>query len=188
MRTRTPSLLAAAMVLAAGAFAQMPAPTPPPPVGKPDLSPFKVAPVEAPAMAPFTVTEPRVAVFRNRDLYTWDGMAAKAFKDHPGLLVGNFYHLNRAAAHEMFLADDWRAAKSDYWDMAHAMSLGGDPGEGRMIVDEVNDEDVRMRAEAEEDAAAPAIGRFQIASEETGTKILEAPEQTIDIPLIRKTW
>jgi hypothetical protein len=153
-----------------------------------DLSPFAGAAVEAPAMAPFTVLEPSTFAFRNRDLYTRDGMAAQSFKRHPGLLVGNAFNLNRNAAYELFLEDDWRATKIDYWDMAHAMAQGGDRREGRMILDEINDEDVRMRAEEEEDAAAPAIGRFQIASAETGTKLLEAPEQTIDIPLIRKTW
>ena len=81
-----------------------------------------------------------------------------------------------------------RATKSDYWDMAHAFAQGGDHGEGRMILEAINDEDVRMRGEAEEDAAAPAIGRFQIASAETGTKLLEMPDQSINIPFFRKTW
>jgi hypothetical protein len=192
MRTRTPKLLAIAMLLATRAVSQAPADAirvvAPATAAKPDLSPFEGAAVEAPAMAPYTVLEPSVSVFRNRDLYTRDGMADQSFKAHPGLLVGNAFNLNKVAAYEMFLADDWRATKSDYWDMAHAMTQGGDRREGRMILEEVNDEDVRMRAEEEEDAAAPAMGRFQIASIETGTKLLEAPEQTLDIPFIRKTW
>jgi hypothetical protein len=72
--------------------------------------------------------------------------------------------------------------------MAHAMARGGDRGEGRMILDEINDEDLRMRAEAEGDAASPTPGRFQIASAETGTKLLEMPEQTVDITFYRRTW
>ncbi len=199
MRKRPHMLLAAVTILAARAYCQAPqaadgirpavpaAPAAASP-GKPDLSPFAGPTIEAPAMAPYTVRESSVAVFRSRDLYTKDGMAAQAFRAHPGLLVGNPFNLNRNSAYEMFVADDWRATKSDYWDMAHAMAQGGDRQEGRMILSEVNDEDVRMRAEAEEDAAAPGIGRFQIATAQTGTKLLEAPEQTIDIPFVRKSW
>jgi hypothetical protein len=195
-------LLAIAMVLATRGICQTPeaadgihsvgpailAAATPKKAEKPDLSPFKGATVEAPVMAPFRVVEPSLVVFRSRDLYTTDGKSDQSFKAHPGLLVGNVFNLNRNSAYETFVADDWRATKSDYWDMAHAMAQGGDRGEGRMILEEVNDEDVRMRAEAEEDAAAPAVGRFQIATAETGTKLLEAPEQTLDIPLIRKSW
>jgi hypothetical protein len=202
MRTRTPKLLAIAMVLATRAVCQTAEPADAiHPVGlaslavaapkkaeKPDLSPFEGSTVEAPAMAPFRVVVPSVVVFRSRDLYTTDGKADQAFKAHPGLVVGNAFNLNKNAAYEMFLADDWRGTKSDYWDMAHAMAQGGDRREGRMILNEINDEDVRMRAEAEEDAAAPAIGRFQIATAETGTKLLEAPEQTLDVPFVRKSW
>jgi len=165
-----------------------PVPARPGAVDKPDLSAFDRAAVEAPAMPTYRVVEHAVPLFRSRDLYTEDGLAALSFEAHPGLHAGNAFNLNRKAAYEMFLEDDWRATKSDYWDMAHAMAQGGDRGEGRMILEEVNDEDLRMRGEAEEDAAAPVIGRFQIASAETGTKLLEMPEQSINIPFFRKVW
>jgi hypothetical protein len=165
-----------------------PVPAPPDAADKRDLSAFDGAAFEAPAMPAFRVVEHAVPVFRNRDLYTEDGMAALSFEAHPGLHVGNVFNLNRKAAYDIFLEDDWRATKSDYWDMAHAFAQGGDHGEGRMILEAINDEDVRMRGEAEEDAAAPAIGRFQIASAETGTKLLEMPDQSINIPFFRKTW
>jgi hypothetical protein len=164
-----------------------PVPAPAADISKPDLSAFDAA-VEAPAMAAYRVVEHPVPFFRRRDLYTEDGMAAQSFRAHPGLLFGNAFNLNRKAAYEMFLEDDWRSAKSDYWDMAHAMAQGGDRNEGRMILEAINDEDLRMRAEAEEDAAAPSIGRFQIASAETGTRLLEMPEQSINIPFYRRTW
>jgi hypothetical protein len=161
---------------------------PDPADAKPDLSPFDVAAVEPQAMPTYRIVEHPVPLFRSRDLYTEDGMAAQSFRAHPGLHVGNAFNLNRKAAREFFLEDDWRATKSDYWNMAHAMALGGDHGEGRMILEEINDEDMRMRAEAEEDAAAPTPGRFQIASAETGTRLLEMPEQPLDIPFYRRTW
>ena len=150
----------------------------------PDLSAFGAVPV----MPAFRVIEPATHAFRTRDLYTRDGMIDKSFRRHPGLLFGNARNLNRDAAHEIFLADDWRETKSDYWDIAHAMSEGGDPGEGRLILEEVNDEDVRMRDEAEQDPAAPALGRFQIASAQTGTRSLEISEIPINIPFVRVTW
>jgi hypothetical protein len=153
----------------------------------PDLRAFDVSAIEAPSMPAYTVLESRV-VFRSRDLHTRNGMSALAFKRHPGLLVGDAFNLNRNAAYEMFMEDDWRATKSDYWDMAHSIAQGGDRATGQKILEEINDEDLRMRAEAEEDAAAPGIGRFQIASAESGTKLLEMPEQTINIPFFRKTW
>jgi hypothetical protein len=107
---------------------------------------------------------------------------------HPGLLIGNPFRLNESLAYQTFLRDDWNNTKDEYRNIAHAMALGGDAGEGRMIVKEVDDEDARMRADAESNASAPAMGRFAIASAETGTKLLELPEETIDFSLIRKTW
>ncbi len=140
------------------------------------------------SMPTYRVTDYRPAIFRARDLYTRVGMADASFHRHPGLLVGNPFKLNMALAYETFLRDDWNDTKGDYFDMAHAMAIGGDAQEGHMIVKAIDDEDVRLRAESENAAAAPAMGRFQIASAETGTRLLELPEETIDIPFIKKTW
>jgi hypothetical protein len=139
-------------------------------------------------MPTYRVTDYRPAIFRKHDLYTRVGMADVSFHRHPGLLVGNAFKLNQALAYETFLRDDWNDTKSDYYDMAHAMALGGDSNEGHVIVTAFDEEDVRIRAESENAAAAPAIGRFQIASAETGTRLLELPEETINIPFIKKTW
>jgi hypothetical protein len=138
-------------------------------------------------MPTYRVNEYKPEVFRKRDLYTRVGMADLSFQRHPGLAVGNPFKLNVTLAYETFLRDDWNDTKRDYMDIAHAMAIGGDPDEGHEIVTAVDDEDVRMRAESQ-DNAAPSIGRFQIASAETGTRLLELPEETIDIPLIKKTW
>jgi hypothetical protein len=160
------------------------------PAARPGDRDYKAAtlPGSVRTMPAYRVFEFRPEVFRDHDLYTKAGMAAVSFERHPGLLLGNPFKLNEAIDYETFLRDDWNITKSDYWDMAHAMALGGDPREGRVIVKAVSDEDVRMRAESLDAASAPAMGRFQIASEETGTRLLELPEQTIDIPFIKKTW
>jgi hypothetical protein len=139
-------------------------------------------------MPAYRVTEIRVTLFRDRDIYTRIGMAAVALRRHPGLLIGNPFKLNESLAYQTFLRDDWNNTKDEYRNIAHAMALGGDPGEGRMIMKEVDDEDARMRADDEGAASAPAMGRFAISSAETGTKLLELPEQTIDFSFIRKTW
>jgi hypothetical protein len=139
-------------------------------------------------MPEYRVTEFRAEVFRQRDLYTKRGMEDLSFQRHPGLMVGNFFKLNENLAYETFLRDDWNSTKADYWDMAHAMALGGDAREGRMITKAVDDQDAWMRAEADGAASAPALGRFQIASAEAGSRLLELPEETIDIPLVKRRW
>ena len=139
-------------------------------------------------MPTYRVTDVHVTLFRDRDIYTRIGMANLAFRRHPGLLIGNPFRLNESLAYQTFIRDDWNNTKDEYRAIAHAMALGGDANEGRLIVKEVDDEDVRMRADEESSASAPAMGRFAIASAETGTKLLELPEETIDFPFIRKTW
>jgi hypothetical protein len=139
-------------------------------------------------MPTYRVTDIHVTLFRDRDIYTRIGMAALAFRRHPGLLIGNPFRLNESLAYQTFLRDDWNNTKDEYRNIAHAMALGGDADEGRMIVKEVDDEDARMRADEEGPASAPSMGRFAISSAETGTKLLELPEQTIDVPFVRKTW
>ncbi len=160
------------------------------PAANPEEADYKIAtpPSSVRTMPVYRVNEYRPPVFRNYDLYTRVGMADVSFHRHPGLIVGNPVKLNQALAYETFLRDDWNETKSDYFDIAHAMAIGGDPREGHVIVKAIDDEDVRMRAESENAAAAPAMGRFQIASAETGTRLLELPEETIDIPFIKKTW
>jgi hypothetical protein len=209
MKDRAFHTAALAMVLATGAFAQVTVSDKDnPKYAKPDesrgmarLASFKIpatppwdtkykAPpaVSGLQMPEYRVNELRPEVFRDYDLYTKTGREDLSFHRHPGLLVGNPFKLNAGLAYETFLRDDWNNTKSDYFDMAHAMAAGGDPGEGHMIVKAIQDEDVKMRAEADDAASAPAIGRFQIASPETGTRLLELPEETIDIPFLKRTW
>jgi hypothetical protein len=148
----------------------------------------EASPAPVRTMPEYRVTEFRPEVFRQRDLYTRQGMADLSFQRHPGLLIGNFFNSNEKLAYETFLSDDWNRTKADYWDLAYAMTLGGDAREGRMITKAVDEEDSWMRAESENTASAPTLGRFQIASAEAGSRLLELPEQTIDIPFLKRTW
>lgn len=150
-------------------------------------------PVEVPSltvrkMAPFQVIESHVYYFRERDINTKEGMAVLALKRHPGLLIGKAFKTNKSAAYEVFLRDDWRATKSDYWDMAHAMAQGGDPAEGRMILQAINNEDLRMRGESDEGSSSPVSGRFQLAAMDTSTRLLQAPENPVNVAFVRMTW
>lgn len=140
-----------------------------------------------PRLPAYTVVDTHLAVFRPRDLYTRPGMIARSYHDHPGLVWGNPFHANDGAAYDAFQADDWNATKSDYWQTAFAMALGGDAAEGRFIVDAVSDEDVRLRAEA----SAPNIptnDQFQVGELNSDTKVLELAQVPLDIPLVRVKW
>jgi hypothetical protein len=212
MKAGTFNFLAAgvAMVLATRALPQNP-PTavgevqpPAPASGVPRVATYQVpvaetvgakaeVPVDVPSlavrkMAPFQVIESRVYYFRERDINTPEGMAALSFKRHPGLLIGKAFRSNKSAAYEIFMKDDWRATKSDYWDMAHAMAQGGDPAEGRMILEAINNEDLRMRGEADGGSSSPVSGRFQLASMDTSTHLLQAPEVPVNIAFVKMTW
>jgi hypothetical protein len=141
-----------------------------------------------PKMPAYTVTGEHVAVFRERDLNTADGMTDLSFKRHPGLRFGNFSHANENAAHELFLEDDWRNAKSDYFDMAHAMANGGDPAEGRMIVQAVKDEDSVLRGASDATTGLPAFDRTQVGHLDGDSKLLQIPEDPVDIPFVKVKW
>jgi hypothetical protein len=159
----------------------------------PDLRAVPQAPAAPTAasiqkMPAYRVTEPRVYLFRDRDLYTKRGMAALAFREHPGLLIGKPFHLNDAEAYQTFLRDDWRRTKSDYFDLAHAMAQGGDRQEGRMILEEINDLDLRMRAEGFQNTASPESNRYQTAHPEGGPRVADLAEVPLNIPFVRKDW
>jgi hypothetical protein len=208
MRDRGLKTAVLTLLLAAGASAQdaatfnVPEPQGGHTYGAPRLASYKIPPVQAwngaskeevsqstvRTMPEYRVTEFRAEAFRQRDLYTKVGMENLSFQRHPGLLVGNAFKLNENLAYETFLRDDWNNTKADYWDLARAMAVGGDAREGHMITKTVDEEDSWVRAEADGAASAPSLGRFQIASAEAGSRLLELPEETIDIPFLKRTW
>jgi len=84
-----------------------------------------------------------VPIFRSRDLYTKEGLVDLAFKDHPGLRIGNLFGLNRNAAYEAFLEDERAGKIRDLDDTALAFAVGGDTDEAKMILEETGDTFIR---------------------------------------------
>jgi hypothetical protein len=146
------------------------------------------APGAVPKMEPYTVTGALVPVFRDRDIETDKGMIAVSFRRHPGLHVGNAVDLNAKAARELFLSDDWRSTMRDYSEMARSMADGGDPAEGRMILSQVNDEDVEMRADGSNDPGIPAFDKLQVGPADNNSRLLQMPERPVDFSLVRVNW
>jgi hypothetical protein len=174
-----------------GKTAEPNAPTPDPSEesGDLDLSSFDAAsslPLQK--MPVYSVLGFHVPEYRERDIYTKSGMVAAAFKRHPGLVVGNQFRLNVDAAQEMFLEDDWRDTMGDYHDMAHAMALGGDRLEGRMIMEEIIAEDMEVRAEAESQADQPSNGQFRLGQIGSNSQLLEVPAIPFDITVVQMKW
>ena len=174
-----------------GDFAELRAPTPNPsdPSAAPDSrGADAISPLAFQKMPAYSVVASHIPEFRDRDLFTSKGMEAESFKRHPGLLVGNQFNLNADAAHELYLDDDWRATKSDYWNMARAMAMGDDLTEGRLIVDEVTAADMSARAEAEVGGDQPSMGQFQLGEVGSNSRFLEAPAIPFDFTVVRMKW
>lgn len=95
-------------------------------------------PVEV--MSRYVVHGARLPVFRRRDLYTKAGLIDLSFKEHPGLLVGNFFNLNAATAYETVMNEELFASKRDLSDTAYAMAVGGDSSEAKAAQEAMGDE------------------------------------------------
>jgi len=87
----------------------------------------------------YLVQETRPPVFRNRDLFTTEGLTALSFKAHGGLIFGNILGLNSGAAYNMYLDDQRTTDMDDLSDLSHVMSRGGDSSESSYILKESND-------------------------------------------------
>jgi hypothetical protein len=111
-------------------------PTPPPAVtaDSPDMRDVDKPKNQIPRLPKYVVRESRPLVFRNRDLYTTEGLVNLSFKNHPGLGFGNILGLNSGIAYEMYLDDQRQASIDDLTDTAHAMLRGGDKAEGQYIL------------------------------------------------------
>jgi hypothetical protein len=108
-----------------------PTPTPAPDVDMRDVDRPKN---EIKRLPKYVVRESRPPIFRDRDLFTTQGLIDLSFKNHPGLMFGNILGLNEAPAYEMFLDDQRQKNMQDLSDTAHAMARGGDPAEGAYIL------------------------------------------------------
>jgi hypothetical protein len=155
----------------------------------PDLRDIAGAPhVPAQTMPAYSVNGARIPVFRERDVYNKHGMEYLSFKRHPGLVVGNQFGLNADAAYEMFLEDDWRSTKSDYRNMAQAMIIGGDLGEAKTIIKDVDSADLSVRNDAEEDAEEPVIGQFKLNELGGDSHLLEIQSIPFDLTVLKVKW
>jgi hypothetical protein len=107
-------------------------------------------------MSRYIVHGARLPVFRNVDLYTKAGLIDLSFKAHPGLRVGNFFHLNSGLAYEAALNDQKMADRQDLVDTTLAMAAGGDPGEAQVLQDSIIDESFRADTQVGAVSTGPA--------------------------------
>ena len=142
-----------------------------------------------PVLPAYQVSDSQLPVIAPRELYTRQGMIYQSFQSHPGMALTNVFGSNENAAYETYLEDDWNRTKNDYWQTAFAMAVGGDPAEGRRIVDEVNAEDLRMRAETAAGDNVPENGQFQFGNQNGDSKVLEViPVFPFNVPLVSVKW
>ncbi|HEY4989463.1 MAG TPA: hypothetical protein VII09_06630, partial [Opitutaceae bacterium] len=94
-------------------------------------------------MQRYVVHEARMPVFRERDLYTTEGLIALSFKAHPGLRIGNFFNLNSSAAYAAIQKEEKYAARLDMVDTAYALAVGGDPGETEVVKEAIEADSFR---------------------------------------------
>lgn len=87
----------------------------------------------------YVVHDSRPPVFRDRDLYTKDGLVSLSYKLHPGLALGNLAGLNDPTAYDVFLEDERLANMADLKDTARAIAAGGDNAEGEYILQQTQD-------------------------------------------------
>jgi hypothetical protein len=95
-------------------------------------------PVEV--MQRYVVRESRLPVFRPRDLYTKAGLIDLAFKEHPGLRIGNFFNLNAKAAYQAIVSEQLYADRMELTDLAIAMAVGGDAEEAEAMQDAIKEQ------------------------------------------------
>jgi hypothetical protein len=94
---------------------------------------------DIPRLPSYIVRDTRPPVFRNRDLYTKEGLVSLSYKLHPGLGIGNLAGLNDGAAYQMFLEDERLANIADLNDTAKSIAAGGDKAEGEYILQATQD-------------------------------------------------
>lgn len=132
------SKVAAALSLGAPKYSP-PTPTPTEAAEPQDMRDYDKPKNEIHRLPKFVVREARPPIFRNRDLYTKDGMLDLTMKSHAGLNFGNIFGLNAnpkpgSPAYQMMVDDQRKESMDDLLDEAHAMSLGGDSAQARYIL------------------------------------------------------
>ncbi|HXQ80326.1 MAG TPA: hypothetical protein VN775_03375 [Opitutaceae bacterium] len=127
--------------IAADLASEMPKYAPPTPTPAVTAEPQDMRDIDKPRneikrLPQYVVRESRPLVFRNRDLFTTEGLVNLSFKSHPGLLFGNFLGLNSGIAYQMYLDEQRQTNMDDLTDTARAMARGGDSAESAYILKE----------------------------------------------------
>jgi hypothetical protein len=132
--TRTvSSKVAAALSMGMPKFSP-PTPTPTPAAAEPeDLRDIDKPRNEIHRLPKYVVREARPPIFRERDLFTMDGMLDLTMKRHSGLIIGNILGLNSnpkpgSPAYQMMVDDERKENMDDLNDTAHAISQGDSAG------------------------------------------------------------
>jgi hypothetical protein len=130
--------------VAAALSAGMPKFSPPTPTPTPEAEPQDLRDIDKPKneihrLPKYVVRESRPPIFRDRDLFTLDGMLDLTMKRHAGLQFGNILDLNSSPkpgspAYQMMVDDERGENGDDLADTAHAMAQGGDFAEGSYIL------------------------------------------------------
>jgi len=142
-----------------------------------------------PVLPAFQVNDSLLPAIEPRELYTRQGMIYQSFQSHPGMALTNVLGSNNDKAYETYLEDEWNRTKTDYWQTAFAMAVGGDPAEGKRIRDEINAEDQRMRGETAAGDNVPDNGQFQFGNQNGDSKVLEViPIFPVNVPLLSVKW
>jgi hypothetical protein len=137
MRSVSPGVAAALSAGAPRYTPPTPAPTPTPEVeDMKDIDKPKNGIIRLPK---YVVHESRPPIFRNRDLFTAEGMLDLTLQRHAGLLFGNILGLNSlnkpgSPGYQMMVDDERKDNMDDLFDTAHAMAQGGDFAEGSYIL------------------------------------------------------
>jgi hypothetical protein len=160
--TRTvSSKVAAALSLGMPKFSP-PTPTPTPAAEPQDLRDIDKPKNEIHRLPKFVVREARPPIFRERDLFTMDGMLNLTMKRHAGLQIGNLWGLNSSPkpgspAYQMMVDDQRQANIDDMTDTAHAISQG-DPGGASYILQQTQGTYMRGGGDWDWSATGPVGG------------------------------
>jgi hypothetical protein len=136
--TRTvSSKVAAALSLGMPKYSP-PTPTPTPVAEPQDLRDIDKPKNEIHRLPKYVVREARPPIFRERDLFTKEGMLDLTMKRHAGLQFGNILDLNAnpkpgSPAYQMMVDDQRAENMDDMKDTAHALSQG-DPDAASYIL------------------------------------------------------
>jgi hypothetical protein len=100
----------------------------------------KIPRLPANLMLPYIVHGVRPPVFRTRDLYTKQGLIELAYKEHPLMRIGNFFHLKDQVAYKVIIGEELARDRADLTEEALAFASVGDGSEVKVMQQAIIDE------------------------------------------------